>query len=275
MVYYKTDEEVELIRQSCLLVCKSLAHVASLIKPGVTGLALDQEAEALIRDHGAEPAFKGYRGFPGSLCISINEQVVHGIPTNVVFKEGDIVSIDCGTYINDFYGDSAYTFALGEISKEVMDLLETTNTSLYKGIGSAVHGKRVGDIGYEIQNYCEKQNNYGVVRELVGHGIGRSLHEAPEVPNYGKRGRGPLMKDGLVIAIEPMINLGTKDVKQLNDGWTVVSKDLSPSAHYEHTVCVRKGKADILSDHSLIEKEIAKNPNVLEVRVKTEELANV
>ncbi len=275
MIYYKTDEEVELIRQSCLLVCKTLAHVASKIKPGVTGLALDKEAEALIRDHGAEPAFKGYRGFPGSLCISINEQVVHGIPSSIVFKEGDIVSIDCGTYINDFYGDSAYTFALGEISDEIMNLLETTNTSLYKGIESAVHGKRIGDIGFEIQNYCEKQHKYGVVRELVGHGIGRSLHEAPEVPNYGKRGRGPLMKSGLVIAIEPMINLGTKDVKQLNDGWTVVSKDATPSAHYEHTICVRKGKADILSDHALIEAEIAKNANVREVRVKTEELANV
>ena len=257
-----------------MLVCKTLAHVASIIKPGTTGLALDKEAESLIRDNGAEPAFKGYRGFPGSLCISINEQVVHGIPTNVIFKEGDIVSIDCGTFMNDYYGDAAYTFALGEVSDEVMDLLETTNTSLYKGISAAVHGKRVGDIGYEIQNYCEKQNNYGVVRELVGHGIGRSLHESPEIPNYGKRGRGPLMKDGLVIAIEPMINLGTKEVKQLNDGWTVVSKDLSPSAHYEHTVCVRKGKADILSDHSLIEAEIAKNPDVLKVRVKTEELAN-
>ncbi len=274
-IKYKTDEEVELIRHSCLLVCKTLAHVASLIKPGVTGKYLDKEAEALIRDHKAIPAFKDYRGFPASLCISVNEQVVHGIPTDIEFKSGDIVSVDCGTYINQFYGDSAYTFALGEVSADVMQLLEVTNTSLYKGIGAAVHGKHIGDIGYHVQSYCENEYKYGVVRELVGHGIGMELHEPPEVPNYGRRGKGKLLKEGLVIAIEPMINMGTKDVKQLDDGWTIISKDKTPSAHYEHTICVRKGKADILSDHSLIEAEIIKNTEVRTVAIRKEALVNV
>lgn len=275
MVYYKTEEEVELIKQSCLLVCKALAQVASKIRPGVTGLQMDMVAEELIKDHNALPAFKGYRGFPSTLCISLNEQVVHGIPTDVEFKDGDIVSIDCGTYMNEFFGDSAYTFALGEISSETLQLLEVTNTSLYKGIAAATAGQRIGDIGHAVQHYCEKTYNYGVVRELVGHGIGRSLHEAPEVPNYGKRGRGSMLKDGLVIAIEPMVNLGKKEVKQLDDGWTISSKDGTLAAHYEHTICVRKDKAIILSDHSLIEAEIKKNANVNEIAIRTAELANV
>lgn len=275
MIYYKTEEEVELIRKSCLLVCKALAQVASQIKPGVTGLQMDKIAEELIKDNKALPAFKGYRGFPATLCISINDQVVHGIPTDQEFKDGDIVSIDCGTYMNEFFGDSAYTFALGEVSKETMQLLEVTNTSLYKGIEKAVDGQRIGDIGYAVQDYCERVYKYGVVRELVGHGIGRSLHEPPEVPNYGKRGRGAKMKEGLVIAIEPMVNLGKRAVKQLNDGWTVASKDGSISAHYEHTVCVMKGKAMILSDHSLIEAQIEKNPNVKKVAIRTTELSSV
>lgn len=275
MVYYKTEEEVELIRQSCLLVCKALAHVASQIKPGVTGVQMDALAEELIKDHNALPAFKGYRGFPSTLCISVNEQVVHGIPTNIEFKDGDIVSIDCGTYMNEFFGDSAYTFALGEISKETLQLLEVTNTSLYRGIGAAVSGQRIGDIGYAVQHYCEKTYNYGVVRELVGHGIGRSLHEAPEVPNYGKRGRGAKLKEGLVIAIEPMVNQGRKEVKQLDDGWTIASKDGTIAAHYEHTICVKKDKAIILSDHTLIEAEIKKNPNVNEIAIRSSELVDV
>jgi len=275
MVYYKTDEEVELIRQSCLLVCKALAQVASLIKPGISGAKLDRVAEELIKDHQALPAFKGYRGFPSTLCISKNEQVVHGIPTTEEFKDGDIVSIDCGTYMNEFFGDSAYTFALGEISPETLQLLEVTNTSLYKGIAAATAGQRIGDIGYAVQNYCEKTYNYGVVRELVGHGIGRSLHEAPEVPNYGKRGRGSKLKEGLVIAIEPMVNRGKKEVKQLDDGWTIASKDGTLAAHYEHTICVKKDKALILSDHTLIEAEIKKNSNVNEIAIRTAELANV
>ncbi len=275
MVYYKTDEEVELIKQSCLLVCKALAHVASLIRPGVTGLEMDRAAEELIKDHQALPAFKGYRGFPATLCISMNEQVVHGIPTKDEFKDGDIVSIDCGTYMNEFFGDSAYTFALGEINPETLQLLEVTNTSLYKGIAAATAGQRIGDIGFAIQNYCENTYNYGVVRELVGHGIGRSLHEAPEVPNYGKRGRGSKLKEGLVIAIEPMVNSGKKEVKQLDDGWTISSKDGSLAAHYEHTICVKKEKAIILSDHRIIEAEIAKNTNVNNIAIRTAELANV
>ncbi len=275
MVYYKTEEEVELIRKSCLLVCKALAEVASSIKPGVTGLQMDLIAEELIKDHSALPAFKGYRGFPATLCISINDQVVHGIPTDQVFKDGDIVSIDCGTYMNEFFGDSAYTFALGEISKEKMQLLEVTNTSLYKGIAAAVAGQRIGDIGFAVQDYCEKTYKYGVVRELVGHGIGRSLHESPEVPNYGKRGRGSKLKEGLVIAIEPMVNLGRKEVKQLDDGWTVASKDGSISAHYEHTICVQKDKALILSDHTLIEAQIEKNPNVNSIAIRSSEMTSV
>ncbi len=265
MIYYKTEEEIELIRESCLLVCKALAHVGSIIRPGITGEQIDKEAEQVIRDYGAVPGFKGYRGFPATLCVSKNEGVVHGIPTKTEFKDGDVVSVDCGVLLNEFYGDSAFTFALGEITPEVMQLLRVTNTALYKGIEKAVDGKRVGDIGFAVQDYCERKHKYGVVRELVGHGIGKNLHEAPEVPNYGKKGRGPKMREGLVIAIEPMVNLGTKGVKQADDGWTIVTSDAKPSAHYEHTVAVGKQKADILSDHTGIENAIANNPEVNEV----------
>lgn len=265
MIYYKTEEEIELIRESCLLVCKALAHVGSIIKPGITGEQIDKEAEQVIRDYGAVPGFKGYRGFPATLCVSINEGVVHGIPTKKEFKDGDVVSVDCGVLLNEFYGDSAFTFALGEVSPKVMHLLSVTKTSLYKGIENAVDGKRVGDIGFAIQNYCERKYKYGVVRELVGHGIGKNLHEAPEVPNYGKKGRGPKMREGLVIAIEPMVNLGRKEVKQANDGWTIVTADGMPSAHYEHSVAVRKQKADLLSDHTGIELAIQNNSQVNEV----------
>lgn len=268
MIFYKTDEEIELIRESCLLNCKALAHVASIIGPGVTGERIDREAEQLLRDHGAVPGFKGYRGFPGTLCISLNEQVVHGIPSKEEFNDGDIVSVDCGTYMNKFFGDAAYTFAIGDVDEAIMELLRVTNTSLYKGIGAAVVGNRLGDIGHAVQEYCERTHKYGVVRELVGHGIGRELHESPEVPNYGKRGRGPKLKDGLVIAIEPMVNLGKKEVRQLSDGWTIITKDKKVSAHYEHTVAVKKGQADILSDHTGIISAIEKNPNVKEVAVK-------
>jgi len=267
MIYYKTDEEIELIRQSCLLVCKALTHVASRIRPGITGAELDKEAEELIRDHGAKPGFKGYRGFPATLCISVNEAVVHGIPSKTAFKDKDIVSVDCGTYMNGFYGDAAYTFALGDVDEEVMQLLRVTNMSLYKGIEQAVAGNRLGDISHSIQDFCERTHKYGIVRELVGHGIGKSLHEAPEVPNYGKRGRGSLLKEGLVIAIEPMVNLGRKEVRQDQDGWTIITRDRKPSAHYEHSVAVRKNKADILSDHSGIEKAILSNSEVKEVLV--------
>ncbi len=271
MVFYKTDEEIELIRKSCLLVCKALSHVASVIRPGISGAEIDKEAEQLIRDNGAVPGFKGYRGFPSTLCISVNECVVHGIPSKTEFKDKDIVSVDCGTFMNGFYGDAAYTFALGDVDEAVMDLLRITNESLYRGIEQAVHGKRLGDIGYAIQNFCEKEHSYGVVRELVGHGIGRELHESPEVPNYGKRGKGQMLKEGLVIAIEPMVNLGRKEVKQSDDGWTIITRDIQPSAHFEHTVAVRKGKADILSNHDMIIEALEKNSEVKKLQVKKPE----
>ncbi len=264
-IFYKTDEEVELIRTNCLMVSKALALVGELIRPGVNGLDIDAQAEQLIRDNGGVPGFKGYRGFPATLCISVNEQVVHGIPSDIEFKDGDIVSVDCGVLMNGYYGDAAYTFALGDVKEEVMQLLRVTKASLYKGIQQAIVGKRVGDISSAVQHYTERVHRYGVVRELVGHGLGRNLHEAPEVPNFGRRGQGPKMLDGLVIAIEPMVNLGVKEVETLDDDWTVVSKDRLPSAHYEHSVVVRKGQADILSTHKFVEESIAKNPNLKEV----------
>lgn len=269
MIYYKTNEEVELIRSSCLLVCKTLARVAELIRPGVSGALIDREAEAFIRDHGAVPAFKGYRGFPATLCVSLNEQVVHGIPgEQQIFQDGDIVSVDCGVLWNGFYGDAAYTFPIGNVPEAAMALCRVTNTSLYLGIEQAVAGHRLGDIGFAIQHYVEKEHGYGVVRELVGHGVGSQLHEEPEVPNYGKRGRGIKLQEGLVIAIEPMVNMGKKEVRTAKDGWTVFSKDKLPSAHFEHTVVVRKDQADILSDHSFIEMAIRNNPELREVRLE-------
>jgi methionyl aminopeptidase len=259
MVFYKTDEEIELIRESCLLVCKTLAHVGSLLKPGITGAFIDAEAETFIRDHKGIPAFKGYRNFPASLCVSINEVVVHGIPSQREFKEGDIVSVDCGIFLNDYCGDAAYTFPLGEISDKTKSLLEATYRSLYLAIDAAVSGKRIGDVSFAVQDFIERRCGFGVVRELVGHGIGKNLHEEPEVPNFGKRGQGLLMRDGLVIAIEPMVNMGKKDVAQADDGWTIFTKDRLPSAHYEHTIAVKRRKADILSDHSYIVEAIKKN----------------
>lgn len=265
---FKSSDEVEKIRKSCLLVCKTLAHVAALLRPGMTGKVLDAEAEALIRDHGAEPGFKGYHGFPSTLCISLNEEVVHGIPSDSEIQPGDIVSVDCGVYMDEYYGDAAYTFAVGEVDEEVLELMSVTNECLYRGIDQAISGNRVGDIGHAIQSYAEGEFGYGVVRELVGHGLGRQLHEPPEVPNYGKRGRGPLLKDGLVIAIEPMINLGTKAVTQSSDGWTIRARDRKPSAHFEHSVVVRSGQAEILSDHLVIEEAIKNNPEIKEISKK-------
>ncbi len=267
MIYYKTAEDIEHIRESCLLVSKTLAQVASVLKPGMTGLEIDKLAEEFILDHEAKPGFKGYRGFPGTLCISPNEGVVHGIPTDVPFKEDDILSIDCGSYLNGYYGDSAFTFAMGGVTDEVMELLVCTNASLYKGIEQAKVGNRIGDISFAIQNYNEERN-YSVVRELVGHGIGKNLHEAPEVPNFGRRGRGPKIKDGLVIAIEPMINMGVKGVKQSNDGWTIITKDNQPSAHYEHTIAITDEGPDILSNHTLIEDVIKNNPEIRNITLK-------
>jgi len=230
--------------------------MAKRIKPGVTTLDLDKVAEEFIRDHHAKPAFKGYGGFPNTLCTSVNDVVVHGIPNDIPLKDGDIVSVDCGVLMNGFYGDSAFTFAVGEISSEIRQLLRVTRECLDKGIEQAVAGKRVGDIGWAVQNHAESFN-YGVVRELVGHGIGRDLHEGPEVPNFGKRGSGMVLRTGLVIAIEPMINMGTKGVKQHKDGWTILTGDKKPSAHFEHTVVVREEGAEVLSSFLEIEKAIA------------------
>jgi methionyl aminopeptidase len=246
MIIVKTREEIELMRQSALLVSKTLGMIASEIRPGVTTLDLDKKAEAFIRDNGGIPGFLGLYGCPSTLLTSVNEQVVHGLPTNRPIQEGDIVSVDCGAILNDFYGDHAYTFEIGEVDEATKKLLQITKESLYEGIRQFKAGNRVGDVSNAIQKYCEN-HGYGVVRELVGHGLGKKLHEEPEVPNYGKRGRGKLFQEGMTIAIEPMINLGTKNIKQLKDGWTIVTKDLKPSAHFEHNVALVNGKPELLS----------------------------
>ena len=253
MIHYRTDKEIELLRQAALLVGKTLGEVGKHIRPGVRTIELDKIAEEFIRDHGAEPAFKGYEGFPGSLCISVNEQVVHGIPGNYELRDGDIVSVDCGTVLNGYVGDSAYTFTVGEVSEEIRLFLQRSKESLYKGIEQAIAGNRIGDIGYAVQTYVE-QYGYGVVRELVGHGVGRKLHEDPQVPNYGKRGTGTKLSEGMVIAIEPMITLGNKAILQEKDGWTITTRDRKPAAHFEHDVAIRNGKAEILSSFEWIEE---------------------
>jgi methionyl aminopeptidase len=252
-IYYKSPEEIELIRESSLLVSKTLAEVAKLIAPGITTLALDKMAYEFIKDHGAIPAFLNYGGFPNSLCISPNEQVVHGFPNEYVIKEGDLISVDCGVIKNNFFGDSAYTFSIGEVDAEKQKLTKITQECLSFAIEKAVVGMRIGDIAFAVQAHAEA-NGFGVVRELVGHGVGVKLHEKPEVPNYGKRGSGAKLEEGMVIAIEPMINAGTAAVKFWSDGWTVTTKDNKPSAHFEHTVAIKKGKADVLSTFSLIEE---------------------
>lgn len=241
------------MRESALLVSETIAVVASRIKPGVTTMQLDKIAEEFIKDNKATASFKGYHGFPYACCISVNDAVVHGFPTNDELVPGDIISVDVGVFKNGFHGDSAYTFAVGEISDEVKKLLRVTKESLYLGIEKAIAGNRVGDIAFAIQDYTEKKHGYGVVRDLVGHGLGRSLHEEPQVPNFGKRGTGAKLKEGLVIAIEPMINMGTKDVVHDKDGWTIRTADGKPAAHYEHDICIQKGKADILSSFTPIE----------------------
>ncbi len=258
MISIKTEEEIELLRESSLLVGKSLAEVAKHIRPGITTLDLDKIAEQFIRDHGAIPGFKGYGGFPGSLCISVNDEVVHGIPGNRVLKDQDIVSVDCGVLKNGFYGDSAYTFAVGEVNGDVLKLMERTKESLYLAVEEAVVGKRVGDIGFAVQNHVEAFG-YGVVKDLVGHGIGRNLHEKPEVPNFGRRGKGPKLTEGMVICIEPMINLGTAQVKQDADGWTIRTYDGKPSAHFELQVAIGKGKADVLMTYKYIDEVLGTN----------------
>jgi methionyl aminopeptidase len=258
MIFLKTDDEIELLRKSNLLVGMTLGEVAKVIKPGVTTKELDKVAEEFIRDNGATPTFKGFPNqngvpFPASICTSVNEQVVHGIPGDVVLKDGDIVSVDCGTYMNGFCGDSAYTFPVGEVSEEVLHLLRTTKEALYKGIENAVAGKRLGDIGYAVQEHCEAQN-FGVVREFVGHGIGKEMHEDPMVPNYGRRGNGVLLKNGMCIAIEPMITLGDRQILMERDGWSIRTIDRKYAAHFEHTIAIRKGKADILSSFDYVEE---------------------
>ncbi|MFZ4058700.1 MAG: type I methionyl aminopeptidase [Ferruginibacter sp.] len=263
MIHYRTKEEIELIRHSSQLVSKTLAHVAQAIVPGITTLKLDEIAEQFIKDNGGVPSFKGYHGFPYTCCISVNDAVVHGFPGNHVLQSGDIVTVDVGVYKNGYHGDSAYTFAIGDISEAVQHLLRVTKSSLYKGIEKATHGNRVGDIAYAIQNYTEKENGFGVVRELVGHGIGRELHEEPQVPNYGKRGTGAKLREGMVIAIEPMINLGTKNVFTDKDNWTIRTEDGQPAAHFEHTICIQKNKADILSSFTEIEAAEKANPALL------------
>lgn len=254
MVSIKSEEEIELLRESNLLVGMTLGEIAKHIRPGITTLELDRIAEEFIRSHGAVPGFLNYDGYPYTLCISLNEVVVYGLPSEkCILKEGDIVSIDCGTLKNGFYGDSAYTFEVGKVSDEIHELLETTKESLYKGIEKAVAGMRVGDIGYAVQSYCEARG-YAVVRELVGHGVGRDMHEEPPVPNYGRRGQGVLLKEGMVIAIEPMIARGERYVYLDDDGWSVRTRDGKPCAHFEHTIAIRKGKADILSSFEYVER---------------------
>lgn len=257
MVYLKTKEEIELLRKSNLLVSKTEAMLVEFLKPGVTTISLDKKAEEFIRDNGGIPGFLNYGGFPNSLCISVNDMVVHGIPSNYKLKEGDIVSIDCGVYMNGFHGDSAYTFIIGEISKEKENLLKVTKESLYKGIEQAVVGARIGDISFAVQNHAES-NGYSVVRELVGHGVGKNLHEKPEVPNYGMKGRGVKIEEGLTIAIEPMINMGKRNIFQADDGWSIFTKDGLPSAHFEHSIAIVNGKANVLSDFTIIEEQIKK-----------------
>ena len=257
MLYLKTDVEVGFIRESNMLVSRTLAEMASIIRPGITTLYLDQVAESFIRDNGATPAFKGYGGFPNTLCTSVNDEVVHGIPSNYVLKEGDIISVDCGVILNGWYGDSAYTFPVGEIKEEIRRLLEYTKASLEEGVNQTISGNRIGDISNAIQTKAES-GGYSVVRELVGHGIGKKLHENPEVANWGKKGSGPKMQKGLVICIEPMINLGRKETVQMSDGWTIKTVDGKPSAHFEYAVAVDKEKADVLTTFEFIEEVLNK-----------------
>ena len=250
-IVLKSLEEIELIRESALIVSKTLGVLASEIKPGVTSIKLDEIAETFIRDHNAEPGFLGLYDFPNTLCVSPNAQIVHGIPNDIPFEEGDIISIDCGVLKNGFYGDHAYTFPVGNIDSKVEKLLQITKASLYEGIRSFKEGNRIGDLGYKIQSFCEG-NGYGVVRELVGHGLGIVMHEGPEVPNYGRRGTGKKFLNGMVLAIEPMINQGTYRIKQLNDGWTILTADGKASAHFEHNVALVNGKPELLSSFQYI-----------------------
>lgn len=259
MVYLKTEDEIELMRAANRLVAETLAEVAKAIRPGVSTAHLDRLAETFIRDHGAEPTFKGFPNpyggpFPGSICTSVNEVVVHGVPSeDVILKDGDIISVDCGTLLNGYNGDSCYTFQVGDVKPDVKQLLTTTKESLYKGIEASIAGHRIGDIGYAVQSHCQAQG-YGVVREFVGHGIGKEMHEDPQVPNYGRRGSGLVIRNGLCIAIEPMITMGGYQVYMMPDKWTIKTRDGKPAAHFEHTIAIHNGKADILSSFEEIER---------------------
>lgn len=261
----KTAEEIELIRKSCELLSKTLAEVAKLLKAGTTGLQLDKFAEEYIRSHGGAPSFKGYNRYPNSLCISVNDEVVHGIPKPDAFVDGDIVSMDCGVFMNGYHGDMAYTFGIGNVKPATQQLMKVTKQSLYLGIEQATVGKRTGDIGFAVQDFCERQHPYKCVRELVGHGVGKTLHEDPQVPNYGRKGDGTKLPENCVIAIEPMVNLGKKDVYTKRDNWTIATQDGAPSVHFEHTILVRPVKAEILSTFKWIEEEVERNNELVKI----------
>lgn len=261
----KTNEEIELIRKSSEVLSKALAEVAKAIKVGTTGFALDKLANEFIADHGGKPSFKGYHGFPAALCISVNDDVVHGIPTGRPYEDGDIISVDCGVFMNGYHGDMAYTFGVGNVKPEVIKLLQVTKESLLIGIQQATAGKRTGDIGFAIQEHCERKNPYKCVRELVGHGLGKTLHEDPQVPNYGRKGDGAKLPENCVIAIEPMVNLGKKEVYTKKDNWTVATQDGLPSAHFEHTLVIKPIKAELLTSFVEIEKAVNENPVLIKV----------
>lgn len=262
MMIQKTNEQIEQMRKSAQLVSKTLSEIAKILRPGITTLSIDKFVGEFLHDHNAVPSFLNYKGYPFNSCQSVNDVVVHGFPSKDELKEGDIISVDIGVILDGWHGDHAYTFAIGDPGDDVLQLISVTKASLYKGIEKAIVGNRTGDIAAAIQEHTEKKHGYGVVRELVGHGLGRSMHEDPQVPNYGKRGTGVKLKENLVLAIEPMINMGKKEVFTEDDGWTVRTKDGKPSVHFEHDVCIRKGKADILSDYSIIEKAEAANANL-------------
>lgn len=261
----KTAEEIELMRKSCQVLSNALAEVVKAVKAGTNGLALDKIADEFIRDHGGKPSFKGYHGFPNALCISMNDDVVHGIPTKTDYKDGDIISLDCGVFMNGYHGDMAYTVGIGNVKPEVVQLMRVTRQALFIGIEQAITGKRTGDIGFAIQEFCERQNPYKCVRELVGHGIGKTLHEDPQVPNYGRKGDGTKLPENCVIAIEPMVNLGKKDVYTKRDNWTIATQDGTPSVHFEHTVVVKAVKPDILTSFEAIEAAVNGNTELVKI----------
>jgi methionyl aminopeptidase len=267
MMIQKTEAEIAMMREAALLVSKTLTEVARMLRAGVTTMQIDRLCGEFARDNKAIPSFLNYKGYPYNVCASVNDVVVHGFPNNIALKDGDVVTIDMGLILNGWHGDHAYTFIIGETSDENKRIVNITKESLYKGIEQAIVGNRVGDIAYAIQKHTEKDNGYGVVRELVGHGLGRSLHEDPQVPNYGKKGNGPKLKENIVLAIEPMINLGTKDVYTEDDGWTIRTRDGKVSVHFEHDVCIKKNKAYILSDYSIIEAAEQANSNLTPSKV--------